>query len=155
MNFPPGNPLHSICNRSTIKVSYSCLPNMGSIIARHNSKLLRSANPQPKPKASCNCQDKLECPIPGQCTQNGAIYQATVASTGGRTESYVGLAKTSRNNGPNTRRVCWMSLPQGGQPSLNIFGKKAMQAGSLLFLGSIWNEIFLFSTQLLTSIVYA
>ena len=59
-HFPPGNPLHSVCNRSTIKVSYSCLPNMGSIIARHNSKILRSANPKPKHKANCNCQGKLE-----------------------------------------------------------------------------------------------
>ena len=50
-HFPPGNPLHSICNRSTLKVSYRCLPNMGSIIAKHNSKILRSANSQPKPKA--------------------------------------------------------------------------------------------------------
>ena len=43
-HFPPSHPLHSICNRSTIKVSYRCLPNMGSVIARHNSKVLKNSD---------------------------------------------------------------------------------------------------------------
>ena len=124
-HFPPGNPLHSVCNRSTIKVSYSSLPNMGSIIARHNSKILRSANPQPKPKASCNCQDKLVCPIPGQCTQNGAIYQATVASTGGRTESYVGLAKNFKKRWPKHKKSLLDEFAPGGTALSKYFWKES------------------------------
>ena len=55
-HFPPGHPLHSICNRATLKVSYRCLPNMGSVVAKHNKKILRkSSNAQPKPRATCNC----------------------------------------------------------------------------------------------------
>ena len=41
-HFPPGHPLHSVINRSTVKVSYRCLPNMGASISRHNSKILKA-----------------------------------------------------------------------------------------------------------------
>ena len=44
-HFPPNHPLHSICNRSTVKVSYRCMPNFGSVIARHNAKILRKSAP--------------------------------------------------------------------------------------------------------------
>ena len=95
-HFPPGHQLHSICNRSTIKVSYRCLPNMGSIVAKHNSKILRrTATTQPKPPAHCNCQTALkkDCPMPGECDQDGAVYQATMTTDRGGLETYVGLAK--------------------------------------------------------------
>ena len=39
-HFPPGHPLHSVINRSTVKVGYRYLPNMGAQISRHNSKIL-------------------------------------------------------------------------------------------------------------------
>jgi hypothetical protein len=50
--------------------------------------LLISGNTQPKPKARCNCQKKGECPVPGECNQDGAIYQASVTSTGGKVENF-------------------------------------------------------------------
>ena len=63
---------------------------MGKRVAKHNSKILRNTiNPTPKPKANCNCQisKKADCPMPGQCNQNGAIYEATVATDNGVVES--------------------------------------------------------------------
>ena len=39
-HFPPGHILHSVLNRSTVKVSYRCLPNMGAMVAKHNAKIL-------------------------------------------------------------------------------------------------------------------
>ena len=36
---------------------------------------------------------KAECPVPGGCNQDGAIYQAIVSTNDGRVEKYVGLAK--------------------------------------------------------------
>ena len=84
-------------NRNTIKISYSCLPNMGSYIARHNAKILKqNSDQQTKPPPKCNCQvsKKSECPVPGACNQRGVIYQATVTSEGGKnTQTYIGLAK--------------------------------------------------------------
>ena len=96
-HFPPGHILRSVMNRNKVKVSYRCLPNMGSIIAKHNSKILReNSNQQARDPPKCNCQKtkKADCPIPGACNQNGVIYQATISSRGGaNTQTYVGLAK--------------------------------------------------------------
>ena len=38
-HFPQNNQLQKIFNRNTVKVSYSCTPNVGSIIKSHNKKL--------------------------------------------------------------------------------------------------------------------
>ena len=47
--FPKHNRYYKIFNKNTIKLSYSCIPNMGSIITKHNNKLLfRSLEQQPE-----------------------------------------------------------------------------------------------------------
>ena len=95
-HFPPGHPLHSVPNRSTVKVGYRCLPNMGAHVARHNSKILRANMGAPKrPPPSCNCQKskKSDCPLPGACNQKGVVYQAIVENNKGDIETYIGLAE--------------------------------------------------------------
>ena len=95
LHFPRGHILHSVINRSTVKMSYRCLPNMGAQIAKHNSKLLKSEGGSDKPTPKCNCQKsrKDDCPIPGACVQEGVVYQATVTNNRGDKEKYIGLAK--------------------------------------------------------------
>ena len=39
----------------------------------------------------CNCKQKSECPLEGQCLKKEIVYQATVNSEGGKMENYVGL----------------------------------------------------------------
>ena len=77
-HFPPGHILRSVMNRSTIKVSYRCLPNMGAQVAKHNSKILKksSQNVPVRTPPSCNCQrNKIkDCPLSGACSQEGVIY---------------------------------------------------------------------------------
>ena len=58
------NQLHKIFSRNTVKVSYSCTPNVGSIIKSHNKKLTNAENKQTK---HCNCRRKQECPLEGKC----------------------------------------------------------------------------------------
>ena len=38
--FPNGHPLHKIFNKHTLKLNYSCMPNMKSIISSHNKAVL-------------------------------------------------------------------------------------------------------------------
>ena len=105
-HFPPGHVLHSVMNRSTVKVSYRCLPNMGAQVAKQNAKNMQNTdNERAKPPPKCNCQRNLKpsCPIPGACNQKGVIYQATVASDGGGGESYIGLAANFKKRFYNTR----------------------------------------------------
>ena len=92
-HFPPGNPLHSLLNRKTIKVSYKCLPNIASILAKNNSKVL-NADKGPNAQEKCNCRKKQECPMPGKCQTTSLIYQASV-KTEEKTETYVGLTVNS------------------------------------------------------------
>jgi hypothetical protein len=121
-HFPPNHPLHSICNRSTLKVSYRCLPNMGSLIGRHNSKVLKnSGTTPPRPTASCNCQKKQDCPVPGMCNQKGVVYQATVNSAGGRQESYIGLAKNFKKRYPAHKRNLLDQTAPGATTLSNYF----------------------------------
>ena len=50
-HFPSNNSFHKIFNKNTIKISYSCMRNISSIIASHKSIL--------RPKATeygCNCR---------------------------------------------------------------------------------------------------
>ena len=86
-NFPKGHPLHQICNRSTLKLSYSCMPNMASAIKGHNKSILTPPTDKP---ATCNCINKDECPLPGNCTIEGVVYEAAV-ETQTKTKRYVGL----------------------------------------------------------------
>ena len=91
--FPKKHPLHKIFNRHTLKLSYSCMPNMKSIIASHNKTVLSnySSTPATDHVKECNCRKKEQCLLEGQCLANNIVYQATVTSNT-TTETYVGLA---------------------------------------------------------------
>ena len=92
-HFPIGHPLRSVVNRTTVKVSYRALPNMGAKIARHNAKILKNCDKVTHENPpTCNCRSKEDCPIPGACNQVGVIYQATVKNNRGKSETYIGLA---------------------------------------------------------------
>ena len=46
-HFPPTSRLHKIFNRNTVKVSYSCMPNVKSVISRHNNHILSKPTTTP------------------------------------------------------------------------------------------------------------
>ena len=41
MHFPEGSELSRLFNKKSVKLSYSCMPSMKSLISGHNKKLLR------------------------------------------------------------------------------------------------------------------
>ena len=91
--FPNGHPLHKSFNKHTLKLSYSCMPNMKSIISSHNKALLSDYHrslTQTNEK-ECNCRKKDQCPLDGKCLTQNVVYQATV-STQSSSETYVSLA---------------------------------------------------------------
>ena len=96
--FPSKHPLHKIFNRNTVKVSYSCMPNVKQIIDGHNkSKLSKSCTTHNE--TTCNCQKKNECPLSNKCTTQSVVYQATV-TTISKTfdkplQTYIGLTENS------------------------------------------------------------
>ena len=102
--FPNGHPLHKIFNKHTLKLSYSCMPNMKSIISSHNKALLSDyhRSQTQTDEKECNCRKKDQCPLDEKCLTQNVIYQATV-STQSSSETYVGLATNFKERYRNHR----------------------------------------------------
>ena len=93
-SFPTGHKLRKIFNRNTLKLSYSCMPNVKQLIDGHNKAILQSAETsqpqQDEGTKTCNCRKKDECPLDGECLVSEVVYQATVKSQNTQ-ETYIGL----------------------------------------------------------------
>ena len=91
-HFPPNHKLHKIFNRNSIKISYSCMPNISTIIKSHNRKLTsKTPTIAEKSGKECNCRKPEECPMSGKCLSSQIVYKATVKSEASSV-LYVGLA---------------------------------------------------------------
>ena len=84
--------LRPIFNRNRLKLSYSCMENMGTIIKKHNNKILRA--PTTSEPAGCKCRDKTKCPLPKRCETKALIYKATITSAGEQ-KNYIGLTSNT------------------------------------------------------------
>lgn len=91
--FPNNHKFNKIFNKNTIKLSYSCTPNIGAIISSHNKKLLskQESNQQCR---KCNCRDKTLCPLKGECLSKCVVYKATI-KTDNSTKQYIGSTENS------------------------------------------------------------
>ena len=89
--FPSSNKLYKIFNRNTVKLSYSCMPNMKAMIDGNNKKLLETEEIDVR---KCNCPKNTTCPLDGECLESDIVYQATVTSNN-KEETYVGITATS------------------------------------------------------------
>lgn len=91
--FNKQHPLHKIFNTHTLKISYSCMPNIKKIIDKHNKGLIKNAQKiSSEALKKCNCRNAIKCPLDGQCLTESVIYQATVTSNNNK-ETYVGLTE--------------------------------------------------------------
>ena len=92
-----------IFNRNTIKISYSCMNNTKQIIDNHNKRILHSSyspytkdNKDSTTNKTCNCRQKNNCPLNGNCLRSSVVYQATVTRNDNNTsETYIGLTETA------------------------------------------------------------
>ena len=80
-HFPKDKKLGKIFNRNTIKVSYSCLPNVKQTISNNNHRLLQLHRMKESSQDSklCNCRQKSSCPLDGKCLTKCVVYKATVS----------------------------------------------------------------------------
>ena len=68
--------MYTIFNKNKIKTSYSCFPNMGSIISSHNKHILNSDNTE----YGWNCNNRDECPLENKCLTLRTVYRADVTN---------------------------------------------------------------------------
>ena len=83
-------------NMNNIKVSYSCMENMGAIISKHNKKILSNNNTNDNSDKLCNCRSQQNCPLDNKCLTTSLIYNAQVTSTTANqttTKNYIGLTE--------------------------------------------------------------
>ena len=82
-HFPNDKKLSKIFNRNTIKMSYSCLPNVKQTISNNNHRLLQLHRMKESTQDSklCNCRQKSSCPLDGKCLTKCVVYKATVTET--------------------------------------------------------------------------
>ena len=93
--FPPNHKFVKIFNKNTIKLSYSCMPNIRSKINGHNKKILQ---PKPaEPQKLCNCLVKEDCPLNGLCLRSSILYQATIKCSDSKYKQkrYKGICETT------------------------------------------------------------
>ena len=94
-HFPPNHKFVKIFNKNTIKLSYSCMPNIRSKINGHNKKILQ---PKPaEPQKLCNCLVKEDCPLNGLCLTSSILYQATIKCSDSKCKQkrYKGICETT------------------------------------------------------------
>ena len=70
-HFPKGHKLNKIFNKNTLKVSYSSMRSMSSILTSQNKKILAENENQ----YECNCRNKNECPLENKCLTPRVIYE--------------------------------------------------------------------------------
>ena len=99
MHFPPGHKFSALFNRNTIKVSYSCMPNIKAEIHKHNINTLEKAQRKHPDTQLCNCTNKKQCPLNRQCLTESIVYQANITANipGYKEKVYLGVSETTFN----------------------------------------------------------
>ena len=93
-HFPPNHSLYPIVNKNKVKLSYSCMPNVGMILKSHNRSVLEQKSEESTPaERMCNCRDKKNCPLKGKCLVKSVVYQANVTTELGEVFTYIGLTE--------------------------------------------------------------
>ena len=87
-HFPKGHQMHKIFNKYTVKISY--INNISSILSIHNKYIL-----SPKQISfGCNCRNKGNCPLDGECLTPNIIYRADI-TTNNDHKFYYGTSETT------------------------------------------------------------
>ena len=84
---------YKIFNKHTVKLSYSCMRNVSSIIAGHNKTLVKKPGPVNR---DCNCPNREQCPLDNKCLTENIVYEAEITSHPDEVvKQYRGLCSTT------------------------------------------------------------
>ncbi|KAJ8024103.1 hypothetical protein HOLleu_36733 [Holothuria leucospilota] len=106
-HFSDNDFLHKIFNQNKVKISYSCMPNIKSIVQVHNNRTLSKSKVSGTADSQklCNCRRKENCPLHGKCLTRSIVYAADVSTETG-TMTYIGMTggefKSRYNNHKKT-----------------------------------------------------
>ena len=89
-HFPSNHRWSKIINRNTVKLSYSCTPNIEKIIKSHNKKIISKQTHTENNEENCNCRAKESCPLNGKCLTSCIVYKAIITAPSEPTRQYFG-----------------------------------------------------------------
>ena len=96
-HFPVNHPLRKVLNRNCVKVSYSCTPNIKSIIQSHNAKISQkctantnTSKTTDNTQQTCNCRSKNKCPLNNNCNSGPIVYKAKLKNKNNKEAFYIG-----------------------------------------------------------------
>ncbi|GFS20219.1 LOW QUALITY PROTEIN: hypothetical protein ElyMa_001564700 [Elysia marginata] len=93
--FTPNHKLHKVI-KNTVKLSYSCMPNIKQIISSHNKRIIKESSNKTSTTKLCNCRDKPSCPLQGKCLEQSLVYQAAVSETNtNKIDTYIGITENT------------------------------------------------------------
>ena len=87
-SFPKEHPLKRVCNRNTIKVTYSTMSNMKQHITGLNK--LKLEGKTTNTIAICKCRNN-PCPLQGKCDSEDIVYRGQVEDKEGKKYIYIGM----------------------------------------------------------------
>ena len=127
-HFPVGSILHKIFNKNTVKLSYSCMENIKTIISSHNKRVLASNPVTNNDERTCNFpkKSKESCPLNGHYLAKNIVYKATVTPQSSPPKQYIGLASTTfkQRLGNHTQTFKYESLSNSTELSKFIWSLK-------------------------------
>ena len=114
-HFPKGHVLEPIINKNTVKLSYSCLPNVENIISKHNKKILNPVFQD----VQCKCQPE-ECPVGGKCETAGIVYKATILTEQNEIFKYIGLSEKKFKDRKSQHESSFRSRNPNNKTNLSV-----------------------------------
>ena len=93
----PRHKFSKLFNRNIIKVSYSCMAIIKIEIHKHNRNTLEKAQQKHPDTQLCNCTNKKQCPLNGQCLTESIVYQPNITADipGYKEKVYLGVSETT------------------------------------------------------------
>ena len=119
-HFPKHHRLHKIFNKNNMKISYSCMSNVDSIIKAHDCKIMKPVDETTTNQNTCNCRKPKNCPLNGECLSRSLIYKATVTSEK-EEKFYVGLVEGDFKKRWNNHNQSFKSPVHGHSTSLSSY----------------------------------
>ena len=116
-NFPKDHEMHKIFNKNTVKISYTCMNNISSILSTHNKDIL---NPK-QTSFGCSRRNKDHCPLDGECLTPNIIYPGDI-TTDNDHKFYYGTSEATfkKRHSNHTRDFKHVKYQHATEPAKHI-----------------------------------
>ena len=90
-HFPKHHKMSKIFNKNTIKLSYCCCRNIGSVMASHNLKIIQLTSNN----HGCICRNTAECLLDNKCLTANIVCKEVVSAPSKPDKKYFSIKKPS------------------------------------------------------------